>query len=202
MCYNRISLSIFIFTGAIFLLSSEMLHAQNGTFDAQFYAQKSYDLQKKGMIFLGSWATLNILSGSTGYFVSEKSTKYFHQMNAGWNLVNIGIAGFAVYNISQIDVSSLSYTQSLNELQKLDKILLLNTGLDVGYMAAGAWLWERGLRKNSNRLKGYGKSLLIQGGFLLAFDLVLYFLHSPITTDLLQFSENITITSSGFRVSF
>lgn len=179
-----------------------MLHAQNNPFDAQFHAQKSYDLQKKGMIFLGSWAALNILSGSTAYFLSEKSTKYFHQMNAGWNIVNAGIAGFALYNISRIDASALSYTQSLNKLQNLDKFLLLNTGLDVGYMAAGAWLWERGIRKNSSRLEGYGKSLIVQGGFLLAFDLILYLLHSPITSDLIQLTENVSVTASGFRINF
>ncbi|MEQ9034423.1 MAG: hypothetical protein RID02_04070 [Gracilimonas sp.] len=179
-----------------------MLHAQNDTFDAQFYAQKSYDLQKKGMIALGSWAALNIFSGSAGYFLSEKSTKYFHQMNAGWNLVNAGIAGFALYNISQIDASSLSYSQSVIELQKLDKILLLNTGLDIGYMATGAWLWERGLRKKSERLEGYGKALLVQGGFLFAFDIILYLLHSPVTSDLIQISESMTITASGFRIDF
>ncbi|WP_421773923.1 DUF6992 family protein [Gracilimonas sp.] len=154
------------------------------------------------MIFLGSWAILNILSGSTGHFLSEKPTKYFHQMNAGWNLVNAGIAGFALYSISQVDVSALSYTQSLNELRKLDQILLLNAGLDVGYMAAGAWLWERGIRKESSRLEGYGKSLILQGGFLLAFDIVLYLMHSPITTDLLQLTENVEITASGFRINF
>ncbi|WP_409029567.1 DUF6992 family protein [Gracilimonas sediminicola] len=202
MCYKQILPFIFLFLGAFFLISPEMLHAQNSTFDAQFHAQKSYDLQKKGMIFLGSWATLNILSGSTGYFLSEKSTKYFHQMNAGWNLVNAGIAGFALYSISQIDVASLSYTQSLNELQRLDKFLLLNTGLDVGYMATGAWLWERGIRKKSSRLEGYGKSLIVQGGFLLVFDLVLYFLHSPITSDLIQLTESINVTASGFRINF
>ncbi len=202
MCYKQILPLNFLFFAAYFFISPEILHAQNGTFDAQFYAQKSYDLQKKGMIFLGSWAILNILSGSTGHFLSEKPTKYFHQMNAGWNLVNAGIAGFALYSISQVDVSALSYTQSLNELRKLDQILLLNAGLDVGYMAAGAWLWERGIRKESSRLEGYGKSLILQGGFLLAFDIVLYLMHSPITTDLLQLTENVEITASGFRINF
>ncbi|MEQ8523590.1 hypothetical protein [Gracilimonas sp.] len=202
MCYKQFLPILFFFSGALFFFYPEMLHAQNDTFDAQFYAQKSYDLQKKGMIALGSWAALNIFSGSAGYFLSEKSTKYFHQMNAGWNLVNAGIAGFALYNISQIDASSLSYSQSVIELQKLDKILLLNTGLDIGYMATGAWLWERGLRKKSERLEGYGKALLVQGGFLFAFDIILYLLHSPVTSDLIQISESMTITASGFRIDF
>lgn len=202
MRYTRILCLVFLFSVVISTLFPEMLHAQNGTFDAQFYVQKSQDLQKKGMILLGSWASLNILSGSAGHFLSENDTKYLHQMNAGWNLVNLGIASFALYGISQIDASGLSYSESLTELQNLDKILLLNAGLDVGYMAAGAWLWERGSRKNSHRLKGYGKSLVLQGAFLFTFDLILYFLHTPFTNDLVQLSDQIDITASGFRVNF
>ena len=202
MCYKKnLPLKTILF-GLILLIIPDLLHAQNGTFDTQFYAQKSFELQKKGMIFLGSWATLNILSGTSGHFLSENSSRYFHQMNAGWNLVNIGIAGFALYNISMTDVSALGYTQSISELQNLDKLLLLNAGLDVGYMATGAWLWERGLRKNSNRLEGYGKSLVLQGAFLFAFDLVLYMMHSPITGELLNLSENLTLTTNGFRIDF
>lgn len=154
------------------------------------------------MILLGSWATFNIILGSAGYFLSEKDTKYFHQMNAGWNLVNLGIAGFALYNISQMDASSLSYSEAVTELQNLDKILLFNSGLDLGYMATGAWMWERGLRKGSDRLVGYGRSLLIQGGFLLAFDLTLYLLHSPITGNLIDLPVSLELTATGFRINF
>lgn len=179
-----------------------MLHAQNDTFYPQFYAQKSQKLQKKGMIFLGSWATLNIFSGSAGYFLSEGDTKYIHQMNAGWNLVNIGIAGFALHSISQSEAASQSYTEALTNLQSLDKILLLNTGLDVGYIATGAWLWERGIRIDSQRLRGYGKSLIIQGTFLLIFDLVFYLLHSPITSNLTQLEKQIELTANSIKINF
>ena len=51
---------------------------------------------------------------------------------------------------------------------------LFNAGLDVGYMATGAYLWERGIRKDSRGLKGYGQSLILQGGFLFTFDLIMY----------------------------
>lgn len=202
MRYTQILFSIFLFLIVILALIPDLLHAQNDAFSTQNYAQKSLDLQKKGMIFLGSWGTLNLISGSTGYFLSENSTKYFHQMNAGWNLVNLGIAGFALYSISTIDVSSLNYSQSLSKLQNLDKILLFNAGLDIGYMATGAWLWERGLRKDSKRLEGYGKSMLLQGGFLLVFDLILYTLHNPYTKGLLSISENFQFTATGFRIGF
>jgi len=202
MRYIKISGSFVLFSIAFLFVLPDLLHAQNTTFDAQNYAQKSYDLQKNGMIVLGTWATLNLISGSAGYFLSAKNTKYFHQMNAGWNIVNLGIAGFALYNLGQSDASLMGYSESLSELRNLDKILLFNAGLDFGYMAAGAWLWERGLRKDSKRLEGYGKSLILQGGFLLAFDLVLYLLHSPITNELLNQANRIQVTASGFRINF
>ena len=202
MRYIKISGSFVLFSIVILFVLPDLLHAQNTTFDAQNYAQKSYDLQKNGMIVLGTWATLNLISGSAGYFLSAKNTKYFHQMNAGWNIVNLGIAGFALYNLGQSDASLMGYSESLSELRNLDKILLFNAGLDFGYMAAGAWLWERGLRKDSERLEGYGKSLILQGGFLLAFDLVLYLLHSPITNELLNQANRIQVTASGFRINF
>lgn len=202
MRYIKISSAIFIFIALFSVIMPDLLHAQNGTFDAQNYAQKSFELQKKGMILLGSWATLNLITGSTGYFLSENDSKYFHQMNAGWNIVNLGIAGFALYNLSQSDPSVLSYSDTITELQNLDKILLLNTGLDLGYMATGAWLWERGIRKQSHRLKGYGKSLLVQGGFLLVFDMILYLMHSPITKEAIYFADQFEITANGFRINF
>ena len=202
MRYIKISGSFVLFSIAFLFVLPDLLHAQNTTFDAQNYAQKSYDLQKNGMIVLGTWATLNLISGSAGYFLSAKNTKYFHQMNAGWNIVNLGIAGFALYNLGQSDASLMGYSESLSELRNLDKILLFNAGLDFGYMAAGAWLWERGLRKDSERLEGYGKSLILQGGFLLAFDLVLYLLHSPITNELVNQANRIQVTASGFRINF
>lgn len=202
MRYIRISGVYIVLCTIIFVFLPELLHAQNSTFSSQNYAQKSFDLQKKGMIILGSWATLNLISGSTGYFLSENNSKYFHQMNAGWNIVNLGIAGFALYSLSHTDPNSFSYPAAISELQSLDKILLFNAGLDVGYIAAGAWLWERGLRKNSNRLEGYGKSLIIQGGFLLVFDVVLYLIHSPLTNELIKNTERFQVTAGGFRIYF
>lgn len=202
MRYIRISAVLVIFCTIIMVLYPDLLHAQNSTFDAQIYAQKSFDLQKKGMIVLGSWATLNLISGSTGYFLSENDSKYFHQMNAGWNIINLGIAGFALYNLGQSDAAMMNYPDIIADLQSLDKILLFNAGLDIGYMATGAWLWERGLRKKSSRLEGYGKSLLLQGGFLLAFDLILYLAHTPFTNEVIKASERFQITSNGFRIYF
>ena len=57
------------------------------------------------------------------------------------------------------------------ESQKLHKILLVNTGLDVGYMLAGSALaLTKG--KNDPGWRGHGIGITIQGAFLFIFDLV------------------------------
>jgi sulfite exporter TauE/SafE len=67
-----------------------------------------------------------------------------------------------------------SFTQNQLAQQKLEKILLLNTGLDLAYITTGFLLKERGNSRNNLQNIGYGNSLLLQGAFLLIFDLVQY----------------------------
>lgn len=135
-------------------------------------------LNRVAMGVLFGWAVLNIGTGVAGHFGSEGETRAFFQANAAWNVVNLAIAGFGYHGQATAEPASWDLARSLAEGQKMEKLLLLNTGLDVGYMAFGAFLWERGLRKDSARMRGWGKSLLVQGGFLFVFDGVLWFLNS------------------------
>ncbi|MFP2907296.1 DUF6992 family protein [Pyxidicoccus sp. 3LFB2] len=135
-------------------------------------------LNRVAMGVLFGWAVLNIGTGVAGHFTTEGETRAFFQANAAWNVVNLAIAGFGYHGQATADPASWDLARSLAEGQKMERLLLLNTGLDVGYMAFGAFLWERGLRKDSERMRGWGKSLLVQGGFLLVFDGVLWFLNS------------------------
>ncbi len=133
---------------------------------------------KTGMIVLGSWAVGNILLGAYGNYKASGDTKYFHQFNAMWNVVNLGIAAFGYFNAAGSDPNSMTATQILNEYGSLQNFLLLNAGLDVAYMVTGLYLKERAKNSsNAERLRGYGNSLLLQGGFLLAFDVALYLIH-------------------------
>ena len=54
--------------------------------------------------------------------------------------------------------------------------LWFNAGLDVADYVGGFYLLEKAKsdEEQANRWRGYGRSLLLQGGFLLAFDTVLY----------------------------
>jgi len=139
--------------------------------------QKRIEINITGMKVLGGWALANMAIGSVAYFSLSGRKKYFNQMNVMWNMVNLGLATAGYFGAKADLNQQLSLAQSINDQNKIEQILLLNAGLDVGYMAAGLYLNERGLRKSSDRLQGYGQSLILQGAFLLVFDGAMYAIH-------------------------
>ncbi len=136
------------------------------------------DHQKKAMLVLGGWAVGNIGAGLALRSNTTGETRRFHEMNAIWNGVNLAIAGIGYWSAIREDPTALDAWGSLQADVKFQKILLFNAGLDVGYMLGGLYLTERGKRAGADRdqLTGYGKSVLLQGGFLFLFDLANYFI--------------------------
>jgi len=61
------------------------------------------------------------------------------------------------------------------------KLYAFNFGLDLAYIAAGFFLREKGVNetnlKSQDQLKGYGSSIILQGGFLLLMDGVMIWVH-------------------------
>lgn len=145
--------------------------------NSQEINNKRIEINTNGMKILGGWALANMAIGSVAYFNSSGKKKYFNQMNVMWNVVNLGLATAGYFGAKADLNEQLSLARSLKEQQKIEQILLLNAGLDVGYMATGLYLNERGLRKSSDRLQGYGQSLILQGAFLLIFDVAMYAIH-------------------------
>jgi hypothetical protein len=141
-------------------------------------------LNQTAMGVLLGWAVLNIGAGTTGHFTTEGERKAFWQANAAWNVVNLAIGGFGLYGQLTARPETWDLARSLAEGQKMEKFLLLNAGLDVGYVAFGGFLLERGLRTDSAQLRGWGRSLLLQGGFLLLFDAVLWGLNWHLNSQL------------------
>ena len=129
--------------------------------------------QRKAMLVLGGWAVGNIGLGLALRANSNGQTRRFHEMNAIWNVVNLGIAGFSYYSALR-EPATLGAFDALQKDQGFQKILLFNAGLDVGYILGGLYLTERAKRADvdSDLLRGYGKAIVLQGAFLMAFDLV------------------------------
>ncbi|NJL14392.1 MAG: hypothetical protein HC913_16210 [Microscillaceae bacterium] len=161
-----------------FAIPGSLLWAQNAGLDLANFNQKRLQISKAGMITLGSWALGNMLLGGIMRTRTEGVTQRFHEMNIYWNAVNLGLAGFGLYAALR-GQSDLGVLATWQEQAATEKILLFNAGLDVGYILGGLYLTERSRRPEVRQatLKGFGRSLMLQGAFLLVFDVSLYLAH-------------------------
>lgn len=146
------------------------------------FNQKRLLINKRGMTVLAGWALLNLAASGTLIFNSEGVDKNFHIMNTAWGAVNMAIAGFGYFGALD-DPAGFGRYETFNEQKFIEQFLLLNTGLDLAYVIGGFYLRERSERfavTNRNRyerFRGFGHSLILQGSFLLVFDLTLFFIH-------------------------
>jgi len=107
------------------------------------------------------------------YFTSDEDIPYFYEMNALWNGVNLGIAGFG-YSGSARAAPSEDLFSAVDAQYGMEKALLCNTGLDTAYMVTCVFLMQyaQSSAKNPAMFRGYGQSLPLHGGFLFVFDLL------------------------------
>jgi hypothetical protein len=156
----------------------------SGQSDHHAFYRESQQINNTGMYVLGSWAVLNITAGAVGWANGSGSNKYFHQMNLFWNTVNLSIAGFALINNYHTDYMAMGPQELLDRHLKIERLYLINAGLDILYMGAGAYLYylSRSREKNKDLLKGYGQSIILQGGFLFVFDAVMYLIQHARST--------------------
>jgi hypothetical protein len=170
----------------------------------QSFEQQRQDINRTGMLVLGSWAAGNILIGTYGSIKAKGEAKYFHQFNAMWNVVNLGIAAFGYFNAVNSDPASMTNVEIIKDFNSLQNFLLLNAGLDVAYISVGLYLKERAKSSSSSeRLGGYGNSLLLQGGFLLAFDVAMFFIHqNNASINLYPHLESLLTGGIGVGINF
>jgi len=159
----------------IVCLSCSHLYGQNLSWDS--LNKRRLEINRQQLYILGAWGAANVIQGSISANNSNGSTRYFHQMNAYWNGVNLAIAGLGLWGLKYQMKQSFGPAQLIQEQRTLEKFLLLNTGLDAAYIMTGLYLREKGMRQNNDRNKGFGNSLIFQGSFLLVLDLVHYFAH-------------------------
>ncbi len=189
-----------LFFIALTTLLTGSAFGQTNPLDA--YLEKEAKLEKRSMIALTAWGGLNLVSGAIGWRTSTGESSYFHQMNASWGIINAGI-GTAAFLIHGKKPSSIQ--TALEFSHKTEKILYLNTGLDVAYVTAG-FLFKSASKnnpENAMRFQGFGNSLLMQGGFLLLFDitqLILHTRHRKLNKESLW--NNLSMSDSGLGLKY
>ncbi len=181
----------------ILLLSSINCFGQD---TLQVYNFARNRIKNTGMQVLGSWASANIVVGGIGWASSNGTTKYFHQMNTIWNVANLGIAIMGYANTLKDKDRRYTEQESLQEQNKIEKIFLINGGLDLVYIGTGLYLNHRGNVNNSDQSRGYGSAVLLQGAFLLLFDAAMYTSEKRAGNKLRDFLLKNPITFDGNRV--
>jgi len=155
------------------LFLSLSLTGQQRQADPEAFRQTNIQTNRIGMYSLGAWAVGNIGVGIYGWQTYSGEDKYFHQMNALWNTVNLGLAISGLIGSGKMPVEESAL---LAHSRRMERIFLINAGLDVLYMGSGVLL--RQLQPETpvrqQQLDGYGRSLILQGAFLFVFDLAMY----------------------------
>ena len=102
---------------------------------------------------LGRWAAGSVVVG--GLLAADPRTRGFGRQTAAWGAVDGAIA--------LVGARRQAAGRSTDP-RRLRRVLLVNAGLDVGYLALGAGLAGR------PRWRGDGVAVLVQGAFLLWLD--------------------------------
>jgi hypothetical protein len=130
----------------------------------------------RGLGVLGIWALLNLIG--SGYLLPRTDRRsmphHFHFMNCCWGFINAVLAAVGILRTYPgAPPAGFDATAAAHDIQQTVFIFLVNAGLDIGYLVVGMWLITRAARPQATmpqRLLGYGRSILLQGGFLLVFD--------------------------------
>lgn len=151
------------------------------------------------MLILVNWTVGNMVWGGIGASHTSGETKAFHQMNLYWNSVNLIIAGFGYWQATK-ETPGTDFWATMESQQSIEKILLFNAGLDLAFISGGFYLKERGLRNEKDQLIGFGKSVILQGAFLLAYDGVMYSFHQTHSKELQEIMQIISSGPTGFSM--
>ena len=173
-----IRLPAFVYTLGAALLS-QFTHAQSGLVlptERLRFSQERYTHTRTLGLTLGGYALANLAVSGIAMGKTSGETKYIHQMNLYWNAVNLGIAGLGLLGLRKQHPESETLGEAVQKHNAIKQTLLFNAGLDVAYIAGGLYLTERANSHpdQADKLRGYGKAVMAQGAFLLAFDVVNY----------------------------
>ena len=102
---------------------------------------------------LGGWAAASVALGAV--LAARPATRGFGRQTAAWGAVDGAIALVGARRRAR---------RGPTDPARLRRVLVVNAGLDVGYLAAAAWLVRDG------RWRGDGIAVLVQGAFLLLLD--------------------------------
>jgi len=131
-----------------------------------------YGYQQRRMSLLLGWGLLSVIAGFVVQRNPQSFWKQFGLQALLWGAIDAALALFGLTGANKKEeryaLGELGTTDEQKEARNFYRILLINTGLDIGYVAAGAWLMQRFTTRSDRR--GMGLGILVQGLWLFLFD--------------------------------
>ena len=186
-----------IFFISLLIAFSGSLFAQVPTKNDLLEFNKSRNKRtSRGLKVLGGWAVANMGVSGAMYFNSSGTDKHFHEMNVVFNGVNVIIVAASLLPKEKND---LDLNKTLQWQSNTESTYIANAALDLLYSSVGLYLTERAKNdfKEHDRFKGWGNSLLLQGGFLFAFDTSMFIIHKKNGKKLYNLMDKVNIGTSG-----
>ena len=132
------------------------------------------------LAILGWWCILNLLVAIPGIYLQRNWWWYFFVMNITWAVINLIVVYFLFKHVLFQRYQKGNTYDRFEVQYHVDKMMLLNIGLDPAYVTAGLFLYTLSKLPNINYPEmwfGFGCSVIIQGAFLMIQDHYIYRLH-------------------------
>ena len=170
--------------------------------DLTKFEKERVNYSKNAMITLAGWSVANIVGSGIATNTRNKEMRYFHQMNVMWGGINLAIAGLGYWGAGREKIDNPTLAAVLKHQNKIEKTYLINAGLDVVYVASGLLMNQTSdNQKNPEKFRGYGNSIMVQGGFLLLYDAVIYAIHRKHAKQLKGMGDKLTLNAGPGAVS-
>ena len=131
-----------------------------------------YGYQQRRFQLLLIWGLLSVIAGSALQLNAQPFWKQFGLQSLLWGAIDAALALFGLLGASKKEdrylLGELDSTEIQKDTRNFYRIILINFGLDIGYIALGIWLMNHFNARPDRR--GMGLGILIQGLWLFLFD--------------------------------
>lgn len=191
---QKIILLVCLFAGSFQSFSQKV--------DLTRFEKERIRYSKNAMIGLAGWSVANIVGSGIATNTRNKEMRAFHQMNVMWGGINLAIAGLGYWGAGREKIDNPTMESVKKNQRKIEKTYLINAGLDVIYVGSGLLMNKTSdNQKNPEKFKGYGNSIMMQGGFLLLYDAIMYAIHKKHGKQLKGMGDKVTLNAGPGAVS-
>jgi hypothetical protein len=183
-------------------LAGISLQSSSQKLDLLKFEKERVRISKNAMITLSGWSAANIIVSGFATNTRNKEMRNFHQMNVMWGGINLAIAGLGYWGARKEKIDNPTLESAMKHQRRIEKTYLINAGLDVVYVGAGLLMNQTAdNQKKPDKFRGYGNSIMLQGGFLLLYDGIMYAIHRKHGRQLKVMDNKVTLNAGPGAVS-